>query len=288
MSHRAPCGPAPAFSFATPDTPTDNPHPDSMLKRLAVNISREFDRAKRKLLAPPGMKELPPEFPQDFSAFTRKLWETCGPYTMTSKERMAVLEQSVRYVAAARVPGAIVECGVGPGGSMMAAATVLQEMGDAERDIYLFDTFAGMSEPTKEDVSVHGKQAMVQYKKRLKDGVCNWISYGKDEVAGNLARTGYPSERLHLIEGMVEDTVPPAEIGDIALLRLDTDWYESTRVEMEHLYPKLVPGGILLVDDYNRWLGSRKAVDDYLAAHRIALFLSRVDDHAVVGVKPRS
>jgi hypothetical protein len=110
-----------------------------MLKRLMINIRREADRARRKLLAPKGMAELPPEFPQDFSPFTRKLWRDCGPFTMTSKERMAALEQAVRHVHAHGVDGAMVECGVGLGGSMMAVATVLRALGDTGRDLWLFD-----------------------------------------------------------------------------------------------------------------------------------------------------
>lgn len=258
-----------------------------MLKRLAINIRREADRARRKLFAPRGMAELPPEFPQDFSPFTRKLWRDCGPFTMTSKERMAALEQAVRHIHVHGVAGAVVECGVGLGGSTMAAATVLKELGDTDRDLYLFDTYAGMSEPTEEDVSVLGKQARVQYARHLQDdGSCNWIAYGMAQVEATMARTGYPTARLHFVEGMVEQTLPATDTGPIALLRLDTDWYESTKAEMEQLFPRLTPGGVMIVDDYNRWLGSRKAVDEYLATHGIVMFLSRVDDHAVVGVKP--
>ena len=79
--------------------------------------------------------------------------------------------------------------------------------------------------------------------------------------------TGYPPERIHFVRGPVEETLPAGAPDEIALLRLDTDWYESTRHELEHLYPRLAAGGVLLVDDYGHWEGARKAVDEYFADH---------------------
>jgi O-methyltransferase len=257
-----------------------------MPRRLMINVRVELDRIRRKLTAPAGAAEAPLALPQDFSNFTRGLVKRCKPYTMTSVERLAVLEQAIRHICRYRIEGAVVECGVGLGGSMMAAAYVLRELGETEREIYLFDTFSGMPEPTDEDLSIRGKKAIVQYRKRSRTGKTNWICYSREDVEATMERSGYDFCRLHLIKGMVEDTLPPCDIDRIALLRLDTDWYNSTRAEMRVLYPKLAPGGLLIVDDYNRWLGSRKAVDEYLAENGVRMFLARVDDHAVVGVKP--
>lgn len=254
---------------------------------VRTNLVRESSKAWRKLRAPVGVRELPPKYPQDFQPFTRKLWDRVAPYTMTTQERVINLEYAVRYIVAAGIPGDFVECGVGAGGSMMAAAYTLLELGQRERRILLYDTYRGMAEPTAEDVSVFGKPALRKYERKMKDGQCTWHNYPLADVRRNLAQTGYPSERLLFIAGLVQDTLPTNDSVGIALLRLDTNLYESTKVEMELLYPKLAPGGVLLIDDYYRWLGQRKAIDEYLAGRGIALLFVRMDDHSAMAVKPR-
>jgi hypothetical protein len=97
--------------------------------------------------------------------------------------------------------------------------------------------------------------------------------------------TGYDPGKIHLIKGKVEDTVPGAAPTKIALLRLDTDWYESTRHELEHLFPRLSPGGVIIIDDYGHWQGARRATDEFLAQHNIPLLLNRIDYTARIGVK---
>ena len=87
------------------------------------------------------------------------------------------------------------------------------------------------------------------------------------------------------MKGKVEDSLLKKVPEQISLLRLDTDWYESTKSEMEILFPRVAPGGLILLDDYFRWMGSRKAVDEYIAANNIRIFWSRIDDHSVMGVK---
>jgi hypothetical protein len=124
-------------------------------------------------------------------------------------------------------------------------------------------------------------------KRRDAAGQSTWINHSLDEVRRNLLLTDYPEERLHFSKGKVEEILPAAAPpGAIALLRLDTDWYASTRAELEHLYPKLVRGGILIIDDYFRWQGARKATDEFMQEHEITMFLVRVDDSSVIGVKP--
>ena len=105
-----------------------------------------------------------------------------------------------------------------------------------------------------------------------------------DEVAApTCAATGYPAERLHFVEGKVEDTIPEQAPERIALLRLDTDWYESTRHELEHLYPRLSPGGVLIIDDYGHWEGARQAVDEYFKGE---VYLHRIDYTGRLAIKP--
>jgi O-methyltransferase len=90
---------------------------------------------------------------------------------------------------------------------------------------------------------------------------------------------------VRLVKGKVEDTVPKNAPEKIALLRLDTDWYESTRRELVHLFPRLVPGGVLIIDDYGHWQGARKAVDEYIAGNQVKILLNRVDYTGRIGVK---
>jgi O-methyltransferase len=201
-------------------------------------------------------------------------------------ERFAVLCDAVDYIVQNDVPGGIVECGVFKGASMMAAALELKRLGVEDRDLYLFDTFSGMTEPSEKDVSVAGEVAADTWANvRAARGDVAWAAAPIEEVRRNMFSTAYPSDRIHFVEGRVEDTLPGAAPEHVALLRLDTDWYESTRHELDHLFPRLSPGGVLIVDDYGHWKGARQAVDEYFRDHAVPIFLSRVDYTARVAVK---
>lgn len=217
---------------------------------------------------------VPPTEP-DMTPDELRIWQAVQPYTMTSLPRILSLMRAVRFTAEQRIPGAVVECGVWRGGSMMAIALTLLSM-DAERDLYLFDTYSGMSSPTPKDVTYRGEAAsdLLATAQRT-DAIVAQAELA--EVRDNLARTGYPAARLHFVAGRIEDTVPHLAPPMIALLRLDTDWYESTRHELEHLYPRLAPNGIIIIDDYGHWAGARKAVDEYVAALDPPPFLHRID-----------
>jgi hypothetical protein len=209
---------------------------------------------------------------------------------MTTPRRIAALCDGVEHVVRADVPGAVVECGVWKGGSMMAAALTLLRLGASDRDLYLFDTFQGMPPPTGEDVfsAYDGYSPMRHWRRRANRSVpaeSTWHYVPAQEVRDNLLSTGYPAERIHLVEGRVEDTLPGGAPDRVALLRLDTDWYESTRHELEQLYPRLSPGGVLIVDDYGHYEGARRAVDEYFDAHGGRPLLARVDYTGRVGVK---
>ncbi len=113
-----------------------------------------------------------------------------------------------------------------------------------------------------------------------------WCYSPIDEVKTNLAKSGYNMGNIHFVKGKVEDTIPHSEIKDIALLRLDTDWYESTKHELIHLYDRLVSGGVLIIDDYGHWSGSRKAVDEFFAERGLSIFLHRIDYTGRMAIKP--
>lgn len=217
-----------------------------------------------------------------YSDEDKEIIRRVSPYTMASPPRIAAVVDAVRYVSRNAIPGAIVECGVWRGGCMMAAAAVLKSAGDF-RDLCLFDTFDGMTQPTHADVDLHGNAALDIFRKaRKRDGGSDWCAASLDEVTTAIATTGYPMDRVHLVKGRVEDTIPGQAPAKIAVLRLDTDWYESTRHELAHLYGRLERGGVLLIDDYGYWEGARKAVDEQLPH----LLLSRTDYTGRLVVKP--
>jgi O-methyltransferase len=199
------------------------------------------------------------------------------PWSMVKHEGLNALILATRYVTKHKVPGAIVECGVWRGGSMQAVARTLLSLDDTSRDLCLFDTFEGMPAPTAEDVRTDtGESAkyMLDTTDRL-DLV--WCVADLADVQAGLAPLGYPEEKIHYVVGKVEETLPAEAPEEIALLRLDTDWYSSTKHELEHLYPRLVPGGVLLIDDYGDWDGCRKAVEEFLDETGAQLLLLRAD-----------
>ncbi len=225
-------------------------------------------------------------YPADFSPEDVELCESVSDHTMTSPERVLALRDAVRHVVARRIPGDFVECGVWRGGSMMVVARTLLGLGE-RRELHLFDTFEGMSAPTAEDVALDARRAkdLLEASAR-KPGRGVWCIAGEEDVRANVEGTGYPRALVRLVRGKVEDTLPAAAPGRIALLRLDTDWYESTRHELEHLYPRLSPGGVLLIDDYGYWKGARKAVDEYFASLGEPLLLHRIDITGRLVIKP--
>jgi hypothetical protein len=218
-------------------------------------------------------------YPPDFSTEELALWREVAPYTMTSPERIIGLAQAVRTVVDNAIPGCIVECGVWRGGSMMAVARTLLNAGESSRDLFLFDTFAGMPKPQERDRSYQGRAA---------DSLMRtaWCESPEEEVYKNLARTNYPANRIRMVKGRVEETLPGEAPSTIALLRLDTDWYESTLHELQHLYPCLSPGGVLIIDDYGHWAGAKEAVDTFFAGLRPRPMLTRLDYTARCCVKP--
>lgn len=221
----------------------------------------------------------------DVDPKVRAIFSKVTPYTMTSPERVIGLCDAVRYVVANRIEGAIVECGVWRGGSSMAAALMLADLGVTERDLHLFDTFEGMSEPGEHDRRASDAAAAAELLAATGRDAKVWAYSPLDEVRRNLASTGYPADRLHFVQGKVEDTIPANAPEAIALLRLDTDWYESTRHELEHLFPRLASGGVLIIDDYGAWEGARRAVDEYISGNNVRILLNRIDETGRVGVK---
>ena len=245
----------------------------------------------KKLLGPPvrwlirqggfELRRSGPRYPLDYRADEIDTIEAVRRHTLTPHERIVALTRAVEHLVAQRIPGDIVECGVWRGGSVMAAARTLLRLGDTRRHLWLYDTFAGMTEPGAADVSLLNESAAEQYR-----AFERWCYASLEDVRAAVLSTGYDPARVHFIVGKVEETLPGALPEQISLLRLDTDWYSSTLHELEHLFPRLVSGGVLLLDDYGHWQGSRKATDEYLQRHGIPMLLQRIDYAARIAVKP--
>lgn len=228
------------------------------------------------------------QFPVDFTEKEKAAIRKVAGYTMTGHERMVALHRAVEYLETNKIEGDIVECGVWRGGSTMLVANCLKECGNEERNLFLFDTYEGMVEPSDLDVSFDKQKAdgLLQQVDKNEDGGNNiWCYASIEDVQANLKTTGYNSAKLHFIKGKVEDTIPTDKIQKIALLRLDTDWYESTKHELEHLYDKLVTGGVLIIDDYGHWQGAKKAVDEFIRKRNLKLFLNRIDYTGRLAIK---
>jgi hypothetical protein len=247
-----------------------------MLASLAVRTRRLLNLLGR--WEEPSQAEYPlPFWCPDMARRHRAIFRQVRRYTMTGFERVSALCQSIAYLEAESIAGAIVECGVWKGGSMMAAALALLQRDSTCRQLYLFDTFAGMTEPQAVDRDLHDRPAEDWLRDDSPAADMVRARCGLHEVRQAMCRTFYPWEKIVFVPGRVEDTVPAAAPERIALLRLDTDWHASTRHELEHLWPRLDVGGVLIVDDYGHWQGARQAVDDYFARHRLHPPLHAID-----------
>jgi O-methyltransferase len=236
-------------------------------------------------------KSKPPEgpqpFPNDFTDLEKSNIKSVQPFTMTSPERLVALSRAIDHIELHKIPGDIVECGVWRGGSMMLAAYRLLQHNSFQRNLFLFDTFEGMTPPTEKDRSLEGVSAKYLLEtSQPTDESLMWCIARIDDVRKNVASTGYDQSLIHLVQGPVEKTLPDKNIGKIAILRLDTDWYESTSHELNTLYDSVVPGGFIIIDDYGHWEGCRKAVDEFFAERNLNIFLHRIDYTGRIFVKP--
>lgn len=228
----------------------------------------------------------PQKWPSDFETQHITLVNKVRPFTMTSDERVFGLMEAVNYIAKHKIEGDIVECGVWKGGSMLAIADTLVQNKDQNRHLFLYDTFEGMPAPTEADVSYDNLAAEKLLESNPdKERNLVWAYSALDEVKRTMALSAYPQHLIHYIKGKVEDTIPLQVPEKIALLRLDTDWYESTKHELIHLFPRLVPGGVLIIDDYGFWKGARKAVDEYFVENNIRILLNRMDETGRIAIK---
>lgn len=233
-----------------------------------------------------------PEFEESYRIAQR--------YTCSSPPVAYALYRSVAHVVHTATPGDVVECGVGLGGSAYLAARSLRELDDTGRWLWLYDTFDGHWEPPGADdgyVADDDRTRLLRATARRnrtnieRDGrqAAAWTEpghVGADEVRRLVERSGYPAGNVRIVEGLVQQTIPATRPDAVAILRLDTDFYESTLHELQHLYPLLSPGGVLIVDDYGKHLGATRAVDEYFSGVTSPPLLVRLDTQGCLGVKP--
>lgn len=221
----------------------------------------------------------------------RAIVERALRHSIAGVPRLLAVIDAVRYCVSRDIEGAFAECGVWQGGAVLAMVLTLQHLGEEHRDVYLYDTFEGMTAPTEADVSRLEAPALETWREAARNRRRAWPElfepalFNEESVRELLLDTGYPPARLHFVRGPVEQTLPAQAPSRLALVRLDTDWYESTRHELAHLFPRLETGGVLMIDDYGHWAGARRAVDEYFASEHPPLLLTRIDYTGRVAVK---
>lgn len=250
-------------------------------------------RYLNKCIAPAGIRLsrltehnswVPPVEATEFDKETIKL---VSQFTMTSPARVWALISAVKYIIQNQIPGDFCECGVWRGGSVLAITRTLQSLGIEDRKIYLYDTFEGMSKPDSKDIeSFSGVTAKDLLEATpIADGNNVWAYADLEDVKNTLKYTNYPHQNYVFVEGDVIKTLTEVLPEELALLRLDTDWYESTKIELEKLYPVLVEGGVILIDDYGHWEGARTATDDFFTKQDKRPLLMFADYTGRIGIK---
>lgn len=204
------------------------------------------------------------------------LMEKCEPFTMVSRERMGTLYQLVKRLDQEGIRGDLVECGVCNGGTagIIACASADSSL---PRVVRLFDSFEGLPEPSAE---TDGPKALAEWAPGMDLGSI-------DKVRELFAALRIGEERVRIVPGWFEDTLPGYAMPEVGLLHVDADWYESVKLVLETFYPNVVPGGFVVLDDYGHWEGCRTAVDEFLVARRISVDLTEVDYTGRYFRKPR-
>ena len=256
-----------------------------MLRAVIKKIMNKFGYELRLInLEYENLKNsFPVEFSKDEVELVRYVID--NGLTGVSKERLFATLMSCKYVLNCEIPGDFVECGVWRGGNAIIAAGIFKMYG-SNKKVYLFDTFTGMTEPSSSDVEMHSNitaQELLNHRKKAQ------LSQGRsiDDVRDNFAKYDLLNENILFIKGDVLQTLHDSENipESISVLRLDTDWYESTKFEMDILYSRVTKNGVLMIDDYGHWTGSKKAVDEYFQENHNHIFLQYIDYTGRLGVK---
>ena len=229
----------------------------SLIKNEKINLDYEFPEATK---------------------FEKELFNSiCPEYTMTSPERIFALMKSINFIKNNNVEGDFVECGVWRGGNLILFQKFIEKY-NLNKKIYAYDTFEGMSEPEKIDETFKGESSLYLLNKLKKKKVNRKENIliadcSLEQVEQNFKKFTNKNNLIS-IKGDVEKTLNVKENlpNKISILRLDTDWYSSTKKELEILFPLLEKNGVLIIDDYGFWKGARKAVDEYFENKNVTIF----------------
>ena len=203
------------------------------------------------------------------------LFEACRDYSMMHVPGFLSLYNSIRYIKANQLPGDFVECGCFLGGASIFMSLLRDQLGLGHKSIWLFDSFEGFPDHEKDKLIPNGQEMeSVRYE--------NFLT----AVQENFQEVNPGYNNIKFIQGFVENTIPNCEINALSLLRLDTDFYSSTKAELEGLYSRLVRGGVLIVDDYGVFEGAQRATDEFFSTLQSPPMLSRIDQAVWAGIKP--
>ena len=202
-----------------------------------------------------------------------RLYRSVRPYSMAGNARLRGLHRAVRHVVSSGIPGDIVECGTARGGSAALMGLTLKGL-RARRPLWVFDSFEGLPTPSERDpdlaIAVRYIGSCVGALKEVRE------LFDKLDILAD----------AHFVKGLFQVTVPRSEIGAIAVLHLDGDWYESVRVCLDHLYDRVSSGGVIQIDDYGHWEGARAAVDDFIRERALHTHLRYLDYTGRQMIKP--
>jgi SAM-dependent methyltransferase len=218
--------------------------------------------------------------PQPFDVALREGgldWPFFG-YTMIGHKRLNNIQHAVETVLNENIPGDFIETGVWRGGAVMLMKAVLDAHGVTDRTVWCADSFEGLPPPNEKDKAL---AATADFSDRM------ILAVSKEQVEANFRRFELLDDRVKFLKGWFSDTLPNAPVKDLAILRLDGDLYESTMDALVNLYPKLRPGGFLIIDDYSSWAGCKQAITDYRESHGIAAEIQMIDSHAAFWRVPR-
>jgi O-methyltransferase len=210
---------------------------------------------------------------QEYSTAVResgKDWPSKA-HTMIGLKRIHSLREQVETTLRENIPGDYIETGVWRGGACIMMRAVLAAHGVTDRAVYVADSFAGVPPPDRKRYPVDRGRNFYKYKQ---------LAVSLEEVQANFDVYGLRDDQVRFVKGLFSDTLPKLDARRFALLRLDGDLYESTMDGLKSLYPRLSPGGFVVIDDY-ALRSSRTAVHDYLAEIGEQVQFERIDDYSV-------
>jgi O-methyltransferase len=251
-----------------------------MIKKILNNFLGIFSYKISKII---NLK--PFVFFDEFKDFDDLLNDCSKESLNIGRERFLSLYESINYIFINNIEGDFVECGVYKGGSSMMMASLIKKT-SSKKKLWMYDTFKGMTPPDENDVDLKGVSAkkFLETKKKIENDDDIWAYSSLEYVKKNIRRTGINEDQCEYIAGPVENTLKVHRPKKISLLRLDTDFYSSTKFELDYLYSILSKNGIIIIDDYGHWRGCKKAVDDFFKSKK-NFFFSKIDYSGIVGIK---